>query len=111
MKKAFAFMLFFFGVILVKAQRWGNHHHYPQQNYSRYCPPPRVIVAPRFGCGVSYRRPLLNVVIAPRPRVVVAPDPVYNQPKVERIWIEGHYEETQNGRIWVEGHYIQREIY
>lgn len=111
MKKAFAFMLFFFGVILVKAQRWGNHHHYPQQNYSRYCPPPRVIVASRFGCGVSYRRPLLNVVIVPRPRVVFALDPVYNQPKVERIWIEGHYEETQNGRIWVEGHYIQREIY
>lgn len=109
-------MMLFLSVSLVKAQRWGNHHHhYPQQNYGRPCGARVVVAPPRIGCGIGVRRPFINVVIAPRPRVVVAPQPVYTQPQpqpqVERIWIEGHYEETQNGRIWVEGHYIQREVY
>lgn len=114
MKKVVLLVVFFASVGLVKAQRgWGHHHQCPPSPYySRPCAP-RVVVCPppRIGFGIGYRRPGINVVIAPRPVVVAPPPPVYNQPQVERIWIEGHYEDTPNGRIWVEGHYIQREVY
>ena len=112
MKKVFTLLSLILLANLANAQWRGNHHHnYPQRGYGN-CTGPRVVFAPpRFGCNNGGRRSFINVVIAPRPRVVVAPNPFYNQPQVERIWVEGHYEESQSGRIWVEGHYIQREVY
>lgn len=110
MKKALLVVLLLVATTcVVNAQRGYGHHHYP--SYGGYCGP-RVVVTPfGGGCGNYYgRRPFINVVIAPRPRVV-QPDPVYQQPRIVKEWVEAHWEETPNGRIWVEGHYIQREVY
>lgn len=117
--KRTSFTLLFSLVVIYAQAQWGGggHHHHHQPYNAPRCMPPRVVFAPpppiSFGCNYN-RRPLINVVIAPRPRVVVAappPPPPPPQPQIIREWIEGHYEDGPNGRVWVEGHYIQREVY
>lgn len=106
MKKTLMMLLFSVAAIWANAQR--GHHHYPQ-NYGNgcYAPPPRIACSPvRFNCNNYNRRPLINVVIAPRPRVISNP-----QPQVVREWVDAHWEDGPNGRVWVEGHYVQREVY
>jgi hypothetical protein len=110
MKKALLTMLFFAAITMVNAQRGGYHHNYPQQQYyqqPQHCQP-RVVFAPQhYGCNNNRGRAFINVVIAPRQRVVSQPQ--YQEPRIVKEWVEEHWEQTPNGRIWVEGHYIQRE--
>lgn len=102
-------LLFTMAIFCVNAQRGYRHHNPPRCGNGYYGP--QVVFAPtNFGCNNYQRRPFINVVIAPRPRVVVAQQPQY-QPRVERLWVEAHWEEGPNGRVWVEGHYVQREVY
>lgn len=105
MKKTLMMLLFLVTAIWANAQR--GHRHYPQ-SYGNGCyAPPRIACSPvRFNCNPYNRRPLINVVIAPRPRVI--PN---SQPQVVREWVEPHWEDGPNGRVWVEGHYVQREVY
>lgn len=111
MKRTLMLLLFSMAILGANAQRgngYNNHHHQPQ--YGGGYHGPQVVFSPtRFGCNNNYRRPFINVVIAPRPRVVVTTPPP--QPQVVREWVEAHWEEGQYGRVWVEGHYVQREVY
>ncbi|MFY7963620.1 MAG: hypothetical protein ACOVO1_01880 [Chitinophagaceae bacterium] len=110
MKRTLMLLLFSMAILGAKAQRGnGYNHHYPSQIRGGYCGPQVAFSPTRFGCNNNYRRPFINVVIAPRPRVVVAAPPP--QPQVVREWVEAHWEEGQYGRVWVEGHYVQREVY
>ncbi len=114
MKRTLMLLLFSMAIIGAKAQRgYGNHyHHQPHYGGGYYAPPRPVIYAQAgFGCNNYNRRPFINVVIAPRPSVVVAAPPPNPQPQIVREWVEAHWEEGQNGRVWVEGHYVQREVY
>ena len=113
MKKTLMMLLFVMATIGANAQRGyggGRHNNHPQFYGGVYCAPPRPIVCSpvRFNCNPYNRGSLINVVIAPRPRVYAAPNP---QPQVVREWVEPHWEEGANGRVWVEGHYVQREVY
>jgi hypothetical protein len=111
MKRTFFVLLFSITAIWANAQR-GYYHPYNNWHHARYCEP-RIVVAPHFGfgCNTYNRRPFINVVIAPAPRVVTYQQPMPPPPQTVREWIEPHWEDTQNGRVWVEGHYIQREVY
>lgn len=110
MKKTLMMLLFLVAAIWANAQRgYGGHHHYPQHYGAGYYAPPPIAYSPiRFNCNSYNRRPFINVVIAPRPRVIVAQE---SQLQVVREWVEPHWEEASNGRVWVEGHYVQREVY
>ena len=110
MKKTLMMLLFSVAAIWANAQR-GNGHHYPQHFGGGYCnnPPPRIACSPvRFNRNYYNRRPFINVLVASRPRVIVASNP---QPQIVKEWVESHWEERQDGRVWVEGHYVQREVY
>lgn len=102
-------------IVWANAQRgYGNHYHHSPHYGGGYCAPPRPVIYAQagFGCNNYYRpRPFINVVIAPRPSVVVASPAPSPQPQIVREWVEPHWEEGPNGRVWVEGHYIQREVY
>jgi hypothetical protein len=116
MKRTLLLLLFSMTIIWANAQRgYGNHyHHQPRYGGGGYCAPPRPVIYAQagFGCNNYYRpRPFINVVIAPRPSVVIAPPPPNPQPQIVREWVEPHWEDGSNGRFWVEGHYIQREVY
>ena len=114
MKRTFMLLLFSIAIIGVKAQRGcGNHYHHQPHYGGGYYPPPRPIIYAQAGFGYNNynRRPFINVVIAPRSRVVVSSPPPNPQPQIVREWVEAHWEEGQNGRVWVEGHYVQREVY
>ena len=88
-------------VISANAQRCYGHH-YQQQCGVAYRPQPHCYYN-------NYNRTsFIDVVIAPKPRVVIASNP---QPQMVRVWVEPHWEQGQYGRVWVEGHYIQREVY
>jgi hypothetical protein len=103
-------LLFSFAAIWANAQRGYHHQSNNWQRPPQHCGTRVFVNPPRFGCNNYNRRPFINVVIAPRPRVVTYQEPT-PQPQVVREWVEPHWEETPNGRVWVEGHYVQREVY
>ena len=90
-------------VILANAQR-GYGHHFQNQRHCGVSYYPQQ----RYYSNAYYRRPLIDVVIAPRPRVIVNANP---QPQMVREWVAPHWEDNNYGRVWVEGHYVQREVY
>lgn len=108
-------LLFSVAAICANAQHGygGGYHHQQQHCGSGYYSPQIVFSPPRLACNSYNRRPFINVVIAPRPRVVEYQQPVISnvQPQTVREWVEPHWEEGKYGRVWVEGHYVQREVY
>lgn len=123
-KKIFYIMLLLVVVISANAQfRYGYRHRdrgWGYRGYSNFTA--RVFASSPYYYNDYYRpyhgfsrRPLLNIVIAPRP-IIVSPPVVVAQappsnPTTVREWVEAHWEQDASGnRIWVEGHYIQREV-
>ncbi len=104
MKKIFMLLLLSITVVFAKAQRGCGYHHYQNQRHCGISYYPQQ----RYYSNAYYRRPLIDVVIAPRPRVIVNTNP---QSQMVREWVAPHWEESNYGRVWVEGHYVQREIY